>query len=125
VHYSRTLTFRLAALAAAVALFAGALAVAGAATWQLWALLIAPDVALLLGMAPGLERGQLHPRAVRLYNALHAPAGPLALAAVALLLGSDAWLAGALAWGTHIAIDRAAGYGPRDREGFIRWTARA
>ncbi len=125
MHYSRTPVFRLAALAAAVGLFVGALAVAGASTWQLWALLVAPDIALLLGLAPGLERGQLHPRAVRLYNALHAPAGPLALAAVALLAGDDAWLAGALAWGAHIAIDRAAGYGPRDRQGFIRWTARA
>ena len=31
-----------------------------------------------------------------------------------------AWLAGALAWAAHVLLDRAAGYGLRDRTGFIR-----
>ena len=65
------------------ALFAGslaaAIAVSGAGTWQIWVFLVLPDVALLLGMGRGLERGRLHPRAVPLYNALHRLAGPAAL----------------------------------------------
>ncbi len=79
-----------------------------------------PDVALLLGIAPGLARGQLHPRAVPLYNALHHPAGPLLLGTAALVWLGVPWLAGALAWGLHVAVDRAVGYGPRMPEGFRR-----
>ena len=41
---------------------------------------LAPDLAFFYGVAPGLARGQLHPRAVRLYNALHSLLGPVALA---------------------------------------------
>lgn len=40
---------------------------------------LAPDLAVLYGIAPGLARGQLHPRAVPIYNALHQFWGPLAL----------------------------------------------
>jgi hypothetical protein len=32
---------------------------------------LAPDLAVFYGVAPGLASGQLHPRAVWLYNALH------------------------------------------------------
>ena len=71
----------------------------------------------------GLAPGQLHPRAVPLYNALHHPAGPLALGALAAT-ASSAPSAGlgvaALAWGFHIAMDRAAGYGPRTPDGHQR-----
>ena len=80
-----------------------------------------PDLALLLGIGRDLAPGQLHPRAVPLYNALHHPAGPLALAAVvALGLLATPWLATAGAWAVHIAIDRAVGYGLRTPEGFQR-----
>lgn len=89
------------------------------ATWG-WvaATAMAPDVALLLGVGRGLAKGQLHPRAVPLYNALHHPAGPLALGALAALgvVGAGP-AAAALAWAFHIAMDRAAGYGPRTRDG--------
>src|SRR4051794_22037219 len=81
---------------------------------------IAPDLAFLLSIAPGLARGQLHPRAVGLYNALHAFPGPIVLGAAAALnlFGLDlVWLVGALAWATHIATDRALGFGPRNPEG--------
>ncbi len=79
-----------------------------------------PDVALVVGIAPGLARGQLHPRAVPLYNALHHMAGPFLLGVAALLWLGVPWLAGALAWAVHIAVDRAAGYGPRTPDGFRR-----
>ena len=47
--------------------------------WPAVAFALAPDVAVLYGIAPGLAHGQLHPRAVRLHNALHRFWGPLAL----------------------------------------------
>jgi hypothetical protein len=108
------------------ALFAGSLGIAlalDAGAWQLWALLVAPDAALFLGIGRGLEKGRLHPRAVRLYNALHRPAGPVALALASIWLGQE-WLAGALAWLAHIAIDRAVGYGLRDADGYVIRRAR-
>ena len=37
-----------------------------AAWWQTVAFALAPDLAVLYGIAPGLARGQLHPRAVPL-----------------------------------------------------------
>jgi hypothetical protein len=110
------------ALAAALLGSAIALAAATGATWP-WVVAGAagPDVALSLGIGRGLERGQLHPRAVPLYNALHHPAGPvtvLALCAAGVLGAGPA--AGALAWGAHILMDRAAGYGLRTRDGLQR-----
>lgn len=89
--------------------------------WHAAAFAVAPDVALLFGMGRGLARGQIHPRAVIPYNILHAWTGPLALAALTVVLGMDrAWLSAALAWGTHITADRALGYGPRTSAGFRR-----
>jgi len=107
-----------------VALLGAAVAVVAAtdATWG-WvaATAMAPDVALLPGIGRGLARGQLHPRAVPLYNALHRPAGPIVLMALASLgiVGAGP-AAAALAWGFHIAMDRAAGYGLRTRDGLQR-----
>jgi hypothetical protein len=113
------------AAAVAIGLLALAIDIAGVATWQLWVAFVLPDVALLAGAARGLERGQLSPRAVPLYNALHHPAGPLVAIVIAAAVLPDAWLAAALAWGAHVAMDRAAGYGLRTREGFQRWPAAA
>ena len=121
---SRT-ALRLAAAAIAIGLLAIAIEIAGVGTWQLWVAFVLPDVALLAGAARGLQRGQLAPRAVPLYNALHHPAGPLLGVIVAAALLPDAWLAAALAWGAHVAMDRAAGYGLRTREGFQRFPAAA
>ena len=101
-------------LGAAVAVVVGT----GAGWAWVAATFMAPDVALLLGAGRGLARGQLHPRAVPLYNALHHPAGPLALAALCVAgVAGPGPLAAALAWGAHIAMDRAAGYGLRTRDG--------
>jgi hypothetical protein len=110
---------RIAYTIAFAGLLTAALLVAGPGTWQLWAFLVLPDLALLAGISAGLQRGQLHPRAVPLYNALHVLAGPAALAIGSIWLG-PAWLAAALAWAAHVAVDRAAGYALRDRDGFIR-----
>lgn len=88
--------------------------------WQLVVFAIAPDLALVAGAGPGLERGQLHPRAVPFYNAVHRLWVPGLLIAVTLVLQSPAWLAGGLAWVAHIGFDRSLGFGLRNAQGFQR-----
>lgn len=89
--------------------------------WQLAVFGLGPDVALLVGMGPGLERGRLHPRAVWLYNALHRFWGPLALVVAAVLAPlSVGFLVGGLAWAFHVAADRSLGYGLRTADGYQR-----
>jgi len=89
--------------------------------WQIAAFGLGPDLALFYGAAANLERGQLHPRAVRLYNLVHRYRLPLALALAAsfglLPLG---YFVGSLAWAFHVSLDRALGYGLRTRDGFQR-----
>jgi membrane-bound metal-dependent hydrolase YbcI (DUF457 family) len=122
---------RLGYTALAIGAFGTGLALAGVATWQLWAFALAPDLSFLAGMGRGggLQRGQLHPRAVPVYNAAHRLWPPLALGgilAALILLGllprasAIAWLAGACAWIAHIGSDRALGFGLRDPQGFQR-----
>jgi hypothetical protein len=115
---------RVAYAGLAAALLASAVAlifVWNAAWWQTVAFALGPDLAVLYGIAPGLARGQLHPRAVPLYNALHRFWGPLALAIAALTAGLPlGYVAGALAWGLHVAFDRAIGLRPRSADGFQR-----
>jgi hypothetical protein len=92
--------------------------------WWLLAVVIAPDVPLFFGAGTGLAHGQLHPRAVPSYNLTHRLAGPLASIGV----GVAAAIAGhgfgvlvvGLLWGTHVAFDRACGYGLRTSTGFRR-----
>jgi len=91
-----------------------------ASWWQLVVLAIAPDLALLFGAGSGLERGQLQPRAVPLYNAVHRLWVPAILVVLMVLLQSPGWVAGGLAWIAHIAFDRSLGFGLRTREGFQR-----
>ena len=88
--------------------------------WYAVIFAVMPDLALLAGYDPNLAKGQLHPRAVPLYNALHSFVGPALLAITALLVLGDAWLVAALAWALHIALDRCIGYGLRTRDGFQR-----
>lgn len=91
--------------------------------WQLIVFAIAPDLSLLAGISSGLQRGQLHPRAVPIYNAVHRFWAPSVLVAVSLLLRDPAWLAAGLAWSAHISVDRSFGFGLRTREGFQRTQA--
>ncbi len=109
------------AYAALTAVLVAALAVEVAATdtpwWIVVVFLLGPDIALLLGIGSGLEKGQLHPRAVPLYNALHRYWGPAALALASLVL-PEGWLAAALAWALHVSVDRTVGYGLRTPDGF-------
>jgi hypothetical protein len=106
----------LLALAAAI----GEMARHGTGWWQFLAFGAGPDAALLLGVGRGLARGQLHPRAVRAYNLVHGLWGPAGLAALAILVLPAGYLVGALAWTTHVALDRSLGYGLRSRDGFQR-----
>ena len=114
--------FAFATLAAALAASAVMVVfVWDAAWWPAVAFALAPDLAVLYGIAPGLARGQLHPRAVPLYNGLHRFWGPLALAVVVLVAGLPlGYLAGALAWAAHVAFDRAIGPRLRAPDGFQR-----
>jgi len=110
------------ALAAALLAFAVfELVLHGTGWWQFFAFGAAPDLALFAGIAPGLEQGRLHPRAVPLYNALHRFWGPLALGILAASgIASPGFLVGAIAWALHIAVDRTVGYGLRTPDGFQR-----
>jgi len=121
-------TFTLPAIKLSRATYGGlAVALAGAtfatvftrdaSGWVALGFAVMPDIALVAGISSGLEKGQLHPRAVPLYNALHSFVGPIALGVLGVALGPT-WLAAALAWGMHIAVDRAIGYGMRSPEGF-------
>jgi hypothetical protein len=115
----RRVAWGLAALAL-IAELVGALGRHGGGA-QALALGLGPDLALVLGAGTGLARGQLHPSAVPAYNLVHRVWGPLALgAAVAAGVLPLAWLAGALAWGVHIAVDRTVGYRLRTPDGFQR-----
>ena len=81
---------------------------------------IVPHLTVLLGIGQSHARGQLAPRAVPLFNAMHHPAAPLAvlgLAAVGVL--APFWLVGALVWLSHIVVDWAMGNGLRSADGYL------
>ena len=89
--------------------------------WQMAVFGLGPDLALMLGAGAGLAPGQLHPRAVGLYNLVHRFWGPLALLFVTSLgVLSVGYFIGALVWGFHIALDRSLGFGLRTPDGFQR-----
>jgi hypothetical protein len=82
---------------------------------------IVPHLTVLVGIGQSHARGQLAPRAVPLFNAMHYPALPLALLGVAAVgILPTFWLAGALAWLGHIVIGRALGDGLRTADGWQR-----
>jgi hypothetical protein len=85
------------------------------------AFVVAPDLAMLIGVNRKLAPGQLAPRAVPFYNTVHRVWGPLALlVACTFWIHGPALFTGGLAWLAHVAIDRAAGFGLRTPEGFQR-----
>src|SRR3954469_14939289 len=121
VNRPRPLVRRRAAYGVVTVVLAAALAIVLAQQggwWQLAVFGLGPDLALLAGGGRGLERGQLHRRAVPFYNAAHRVAGPLALGVLALA-GLPLTVA-ALAWGCPVCLDRAVGYGLRTHDGFQR-----
>jgi hypothetical protein len=91
------------------------------AGWIALGFALMPDLGLLAGMSRNLAKGQLNPRAVPLYNALHILVGPVVMAilAAAGVIGDWGYVA-ALAWAAHVTVDRALGYRLRTSDGYIR-----
>ncbi|MGR6970096.1 DUF4260 family protein [Streptomyces cynarae] len=86
--------------------------------------LVLPDLTFLVALdeAPRMAKGQLAPRAVPYYNAMHRALVPLALMAL-YTVAPFAWAPAFTAlcgWLAHISYDRAFGYGLRTEEGFQR-----
>ncbi|MFC6953262.1 DUF4260 domain-containing protein [Halorubellus litoreus] len=96
------------------AVFAAALAAYVAVDGRLWLLLVlalAPDLSML-GYLAGARAGSV------VYNAAHTYVGPLALAAVGVLVATPLATSVALVWAAHIGADRAVGYGLKYPSGF-------
>lgn len=123
VHRRTVPAVRAAYLAAGLAAAAVSLALDGL-SWQFWLFMLAPDLPLFAGGGRGLQRGQMHPRAVPFYNATHRLAGPLALTAlgscVFAVIDAPGALVAGTAWLAHVGLDRGFGFGLRDRSGFVR-----
>ncbi|MGW8702535.1 DUF4260 family protein [Streptomyces eurythermus] len=94
------------------------------ATLLALAFLVLPDLTFLVALdeAPPMAKGQLPPRAVPYYNALHRALVPftLAVAYAALPLDWPPAFAALCGWLAHISYDRALGYGLRTKEGYQR-----
>jgi hypothetical protein len=85
-------------------------------------LLIVPDLTMVIG-ASAARHGTLSPKAVPYYNFMHRPWVPLAVLVVYSLGGLGDWVplfTAGLGWLAHIALDRAFGYGLRERDGSRR-----
>lgn len=87
-------------------------------------LLIAPDLTMLVGASPEVAgSGKLPPKAVPYYNFAHQPWIPLAVLVVYSVGGLGDWVplfTAGLGWLAHVALDRAFGYGLRERDGSRR-----
>lgn len=94
--------------------------VVGAALIRALVFALMPDVPGVLSIDSSLASGQLHPRAVPLYNVLHSLAWPVALGIASVTWLGLPWLVASLAWALHISLDRMMGYGPRTKDGFKR-----
>jgi hypothetical protein len=86
-----------------------------AGPWVLAAWLV-PDLALIAGFA---APGRLKPSRVRAYNVAHSLPGPIVLIALGAVTGGLVLGLG-LVWLSHVALDRALGYGLRGRDGWQR-----
>lgn len=95
-----------------------------ASGWLAAAFAIAPDLTFLAGIGQPVQKGRMASRAIPFYNAAHSLIGPIALFAGALALGTNWSLIGAaLAWATHIMVDRTVGYGMRGADGYQQSTS--
>jgi len=84
--------------------------------------LIAPDLPMFID-ASAAGDGKLSPKAVPYYNLMHRPWIPLAVLVVYSVGGLGDWVplfTAGLGWLAHIALDRAFGYGLRERDGSRR-----
>ncbi len=82
---------------------------------------IVPHLTVLVGFGQPHARGQLAPRAVPLFNVMHHPVVPLAVLGLGVAGVLPAfWLVGALAWLSHIVVDRGFGDGLRTTDGYLR-----
>jgi Domain of unknown function (DUF4260) len=84
---------------------------AGHPWWLILVLALAPDFALAASAA-GPRIG------ATAYDVAHTYALPVSLGAVGVVADSDAAVAVALIWVTHIGVDRAIGYGLKYPSGF-------
>jgi hypothetical protein len=94
----------------------------GSALIAAFLLLIAPDLTMFIG-ARAAGDGKLSPKAVPWYNVMHRPWIPLAVLVVYSVGGLGDWVplfTAGLGWLAHIALDRAFGYGLRERDGSRR-----
>jgi hypothetical protein len=81
---------------------------------------IVPHLTVFVGIGQPHARGQLAPRAVPLFNTVYQPVLPLTLlgrAAAGIL--PPFWFVAALAWLSHIVVDRGFGDGLRTADGFL------
>ena len=88
---------------------------------------IVPHLTVLLGIGQPHGRGQLAPRAVLPFNAMHHPGLPLGVLGLAVAgILPEVWLVGALAWLGHIVVDLGFGDGLRTADGWRRhrWMSR-
>jgi len=80
---------------------------------------ILPKLPFFLGLGQSTQRGQLPPRAVVGWNAMHHPTLPLAVFGVAAAgILPVFWTVSALAWLSHIVVDWGVGDGLRSADGF-------
>lgn len=115
--------------AAGLALLGGTIAEmavhGGAVIWSGLLGLTGPDLAFAVGAGQSHEHGRLARRAVPFYNVLHRPWLPLIMLAAVSFDGQASeqaapYIAAALGWLAHIALDRALGFGLRAADGSIR-----
>jgi F420H(2)-dependent quinone reductase len=87
---------------------------------------ILPDVPRLFGIGQGHAHGQMAPRAVPLFNVMHHPVVPVAVAGLAIAgLLAPVWLVSGVAWLGHIVIGWGVGDGLRTADGYPRRRATA
>jgi hypothetical protein len=92
----------------------------GISLWALAVGVVGPDLSFLAAAgAPNPGDGRLARRAVRPYNAVHHPAGPIALTAIGLAAAVPVATVIGLAWLSHLAWDRGLGYRLRAKDGSI------
>jgi len=83
----------------------------GASWWFFAALILAPDLSMLVYFA-GSRSGAVA------YNAVHSYLGPIVLFGAGAALAAPTGIAIALIWSAHIGVDRALGYGLKYGDAF-------